>query len=107
MSECVSGRDDLPQRERDVLDAVARLGATRAAELGHARLRGLEAHDAFEVGDRDQQWSVGVAVSQHRVDLEDRVRRIPRVDARAVVDDPLEDRQRPEPHETMLADGDL
>jgi hypothetical protein len=34
------------------------------------------------------------------------VGRIARVDARAVVDDSLEDRQRAEPHATMLADAD-
>ena len=67
---------------------------------------GLEADHPLEVGDRDEQRAVGVAFAQQRVDLEHRMGRIARVDARAVVDDPLEDRQRPQPHATMLADAD-
>ena len=67
---------------------------------------GVEADHALEVGDRDEQRTVGVALAQDRVDLEHRVGRIARVDARAVIDDSLEDRQRPQPHATMLTDAD-
>ena len=100
-----SRRDYLPHRERDVLDAVVGLGPAGPAELGHARLRRLEAEHALEIGDRDEQRTVGVALPHHRVDLQDRMGRVARVDARAVIHDPLEDRQRPESHETMLADA--
>ncbi len=101
-----SSRDDFPQRERHVLDAVAALGASGSAELGDTHVGGVESEHPLEVGDRDEQWSVGVTLSEHGVDLEHRVHRIGRVDARAVVDDSLEDRQCTEPHATMLADAD-
>ena len=76
----------------------------RRSSATHAFV-GLEAEHAFEVGDRDEQRPVGVALAQQRVDLEYRMGGVARVDARAVVDDPLEDRQRPESHATMLADA--
>ena len=98
-----SGCDHLPYRERDVLDAVVRLGTTGAAELADARPGRLEPDHAFEVGDGDEQGTVGVAVAQYRVDFEDRPGRITGIDAGAVVDDPLEDRKRSQPHATMLA----
>ena len=100
------GVDHLPHRERDVLDAVMR---SRSGRFGGARARhafgGVEADHALEFGDRDEQWAVGVALAQQGVDLQYRMGGITRVDARAVIDDPLEDRQRPEPHATMLADA--
>jgi hypothetical protein len=101
-----SSRDDFPQRERHVLDAVAALGASGPAELRDTRVGGVESEHSLEIGDRNEQWSVGVTLSEDGIDLEHRVHRIGRVDARAVVDDSLEDRQRPEPHATMLADAD-
>jgi hypothetical protein len=101
-----SRRDHLPHRERDVLDSIVRLGATRSAQFADARFGDLEAEHALEVGDRDEQGPVRVAGPEDRVDLEHRVRGIARVDAGAVVDDPLEHRQRPQPHATMLADVD-
>jgi hypothetical protein len=96
----------LPHRERHVLDAVVRFGPAGPAELADAGVRRREADDALEVGDRDEQWTVGVALPQHRVDLEHRMGRIAWVDARALIDDSLEDRQRSEPHATMLADAE-
>ena len=82
------------------------LGATGPAEFAHAGFGGFEAEDPFEIGDRDEQRAVGVTFSQYCVDLEYRMSRVAGVDARAVVDDPLEDRQCPQPHATMLADVD-
>ncbi len=96
----------LPHRERHVLDAVVRLGPAGPAELADARVRRLEADDALEVCDRDEQWTIGVALPQEGVDLQHRVGGIAWIDARAVIDDSLEDRQRPEPHATMLVDAD-
>jgi hypothetical protein len=101
-----SGCDHLPHREGDVLDPVAGLGTAGAAELGHARSGRVEADHAFEVGNRDEQGAVGVAVAEYRVDLEDGPARITGIDAGAVVDDPLEDRKRSQPHATMLADAE-
>jgi hypothetical protein len=98
--------DHLPHRERHVLDPVVRLGASRPTQFAHARLRDLEPEHALEIGDRDQQGPIRIARAQQRIDLEHRMRRIAWVDAGAVVDDPLEHRQRPEPHATMLADDD-
>ncbi len=95
----------LPDRERHVLDAVVRLGPPGPTELADARVRRLEADDALEVGDRDEQWTVGVALPQQRIDLQHRVGGIARIDTRAVIDDSLEDRQRSEPHATMLVDA--
>src|SRR5437879_6137849 len=95
----------LPNRERHVLDAVVRLGPAGPTEFADARVRRLEPDDAFEVGDRDEQWSVGVALPQQRIDLQHRVGGIPRIDAGAVVDDSLEDGQGSEPHVTMLVDA--
>jgi hypothetical protein len=100
-----SRRDHLPHRERDVLDAVVRFGPAAPAELAQARVRRVEADHALEFGDRDEQWAVGVALAQQGVDLQYRMGGITRVDARAVIDDPLEDRRCPEPHATMLADA--
>ena len=90
-----SGRDDLPDRERDVLDAVVHLGPSGPAQLSEAGLGRREPDHPFEVGDGDEQGAVGITLPDHGVHLEHRTGRIPGVDARAVVDDPLEDRQRP------------
>ena len=76
----------------------------RRSSCTHA-LVDVEADHALEIGDRDEQWAVRVALAQQRVDLQHRMGRITGVDARAVIDDPLEDRQCPEPHATMLADA--
>lgn len=78
-------------------------GPTRAAQLVHRSLGGRNPDHALHVGDRDQEGSVGVAGAEERVDLEYGATGFPRIDARAVVDDPLEDRQGPDPHATMLA----
>ena len=57
----------------------------------------------FHVGDGHEERSVGVAGPQERIDLEDGSTGVAGIDAGAVVDDPLEHRQRPDPHATMLA----
>ncbi len=82
------------------------LGATCTPELADAGLRRVETDHAFEVRYRYEERTVGVALSEQRVDFEHRMRGMGGVDARAVIDDPLEHRQRPEPHATMLADVD-
>src|SRR4051812_23850602 len=81
-----SRREHLPHREGHVLDTVVCLGTTGAAEPGQARVRRLESDHAFEVGDRDEQRTIGVAVAQQRVDLEHRMCGVTRIDARAVID---------------------
>ena len=81
------------------------LGSSAPAELLHARVSRVEADHALELGDRDEQWAVGVALAQQCVHLQHRMDGITGVDARAVIDDSLEDRQCPEPHATMLADA--
>ena len=81
------------------------LGPSAPAELPDARVGRVEADHALELGDRDEQWAVGVALAQQCVHLQHRMDRITGVDARAVIDDPLEDRQCSEPHATMLADA--
>lgn len=63
---------------------------------------GDEAHHALVIGDRDEQWPVGVAVAQDGIDLEGGPAGIRRVHAMAVVHDALEHRQRNDPHETIL-----
>ena len=55
--------------------------------------------------DKPAQWAVGVALPQQRIYLQHRVGGIPRIDARAVIDDSLEDGQGAEPHVTMLVDA--
>jgi hypothetical protein len=99
-----AGSDHLPDREGDVLDPVVHLGPAGPAELSDAGLGRFEAEYSFEVGDRHEERSVGVARPEDGVDPEHGVSGITRVDARAVVDDPFEDRQRPQSHATMLAD---
>ena len=95
----------MPHREGHVLDAVANLGAAGFSQLRGSEFCSIESHHAFEVGDRNEQRTIGVAVSQHGVDLEHWMGWIAVVDADAVVDDSFEDRQCPHAHATMLADG--
>lgn len=102
-----SRREHLPHLEADVLDAVVCLGPARPAELAQARVRRLESDHAFEIGDGNEQRAVGVAVAQQRVDFEYRMGGIARIDARAVIDDSLEDRKCSQSHPTMLAHVDL
>ena len=102
----VSRPDQLPHGEAHVLDAVVALSATGAPEFAETGVRRVEPDHALELGDRDEQRAVGVAVTEYRVDLEDRMSRVRGVDACAVVDDALEDGQSTEPHATMLADDD-
>jgi hypothetical protein len=97
--------DGFPHGEGDVLDAVARFGAPGRAEDRERGRRRVDTDHAFEVGNRDEQRPVGVALAQQRVDLEHRMRRIVAVDASAVVDDSLEDRQRSQSHATMSTNG--
>jgi hypothetical protein len=98
--------DHLPHDERDVFDPVVYLGAARTPELAQTGVRRVETDHAFDLRHRDEQWAVGVALTEQCVDFEHGMGRIGGLDARAVVDDPLEHRQRPEPHATMLADVD-
>ena len=79
------------------------LGASDGTEVVHGGFGGGDPHHAFHVGDGDEERSVGIAGTEEGIDLEHRATGIAGVDARAVVDDPLEDRQRPDPHATMLA----
>ncbi len=65
--------------------------------------RDVEADHALDVGDGNEQGPVRVAFPHHGVDLEHGMRGIPRVEADAVIDDSLEDRQRAHSHATMLA----
>ncbi len=81
-----------------------RFGAVGASELAEYCVRRVDADHPFEVGDRDEEGSVGVSFAQQRVDLEYGMRGITGVEADAVVDDPFEDRQRAHSHATMLVD---
>jgi len=96
-------RDDLPHRERHVLDAVAHFRAAGGAQRRDARVCGVEPEHALEVGDGHQQRSVGISFAQDRVDLENGMGGVVRIDARAVVHDPFEHRQGAQSHSTMLA----
>lgn len=82
-----------------------RLGAAGAAVLRQARTRRVETDHTLDVRDRDEQRTVGIAVTQERVDLEHRVGGIARVEADAVVDDSFEDGEGADPHAGMLARG--
>ncbi len=93
-----TGRDALPEGEDEVLDAVADLGAALLAELREARLGRLDTDHPLVVGDVHEQGAVGVALAQHRVDLEAGMGGIGVVDAVAVVDDAFEHRGGQDTH---------
>lgn len=97
------GRDRLPHREGHVLDPVVHLGAPRRSEVVNGGLGGCDSDHPLDVGHGDEKGTVGIPGAQERIDLEDGSARITRIHARAVVDDSLEDRQRSDPHATMLA----
>ena len=99
----VVGSNRFPHRERHVLHPVVDLGTARAAQFADGGLSGGEADHPLHVGDGDEERSVGVSGPQERIDLEDGATGVTGIDAGAVVDDPLEHRQRPDPHATMLA----
>lgn len=79
------------------------LGAPRRSEVVNRGLGGRETDHPLDVGHGDQKGAVGIPGADERIDLEYGSARISRIDARAVVDDSLEDRQGPDPHATMLA----
>jgi hypothetical protein len=79
------------------------LGAAGAAEGRHARTGGVESDHRLVRRDGQQQRSVGIAVAQDRIDLEDGMRRIGRVGAHALVHDPFEHCRRNDPHGADLA----
>jgi hypothetical protein len=81
-----------------------RFRAAGAPERGERRVGRREADHPFEVGDRDEQRPVRVSLAQQCIDFQHGVHRIAGVKADAVVDDPLEHRQRAQPHATMLVD---
>ena len=64
---------------------------------------GGESDHAFVVGHRHEEWAVSIAGADDRVDDERGVADIGGVGAMAVVHDPLEHRQRHDPHATILA----
>ncbi len=65
----------------------------------------IRAGHADEVGHGDEERSgIDVAGAGHGIDLEDRPARVGAVDRVAVVDDPLEDRQGPDPHTVRMVD---
>ena len=97
------GRHRLPHRERHVLDPVVHLGPPGRPEFVNGGLGGRETDHPLDVGHGDQEGTVGIPGTEECVDLEYGSARIARIDARAVVDDSFEDRQRPDPHATMLA----
>jgi len=78
-------------------------GTARRSEVVHRSLGGCDSDHPLDVGHGDEKRTVGIPGAQERIDFEDGPTRIARIDARAVVDDSLEDRQRPDPHATMLA----
>ena len=69
----------------------------------HEGIGRVNAEHVLEVGDGNEQWSVGITFTQHCVNLEYGPRGIARVQADAVMDDALKDRQGAYPHATMLA----
>jgi hypothetical protein len=83
--------------DAEVLDDAALGGQLGDAPAGD----GLVADHGPVLGHREQERTrlgVGVAGAQQGVDLERGTAGVRRVDARAVVDDPLEHRQRTYPH---------
>jgi hypothetical protein len=92
----------LPHREGHVLDAVAARGASGPAKYWKTGARGIESDHSLEVGDGDQQRSVGISVAHHRIEHQLRVGRVGGVEAVAVVHDALEDRRRQDPHLRIL-----
>lgn len=61
-----------------------------------------EPEHALELGHGQEQGTVGVALAQHRVDLEHRPTRVGVVDAPAVVDDAFEDGCREDAHRGIM-----
>ncbi len=93
----------LPEREREVLDSVDGGDPTRSTERREMEASGRKSEHALVIGHGDEQRAVGVAVADEGVDDEGRVPRFRGVGAVAVVHDPLEHRQRHDPHATILA----
>ena len=66
----------------------------------------IESDHALVLGDRDEERTVGIAVSHNRVDLEHGSARVRVVEAVTVVHDSLEHRHRDDSHETILSVDD-
>ena len=66
----------------------------------------IESDHALVLGDRDEERTVGIAVSHNRVDLEHGSARVRVVEAVTVVHDSFEHRHRDDSHETILSVDD-
>ncbi len=95
--------DGPPEWEREVLDAVDDLGAAGVAKRRQMGSGSVESDHALVLGDRDQERTVGIAVSHDRIDLEHGSAGFRIVEAVTVVDDSFEHRHRDDSHETILS----
>ncbi len=84
-------------------DILVAHDASLLRELSQDRIGDLRPADqCHELRDGQQHRTVSVAVAQQRVHLEHRVLWSTRVAEEAVVDDPLEDGRRPDPHASFV-----